>query len=208
MSKAAKVRGENRMLYMWMVCFWGKPHASRIGTESVLQTLQGSPSARVLIHMSQCSVAQLSPSLCDPMDCSLPGSSVHGIFQTRVLEWVAISFFRYLPSPCIKPVSPESPALAGGFFTRVIREALGSHTQQPCYSTSHRLSLSDGEAYTSWGSWCWAVLAAASSPTVSPVQPTTVLQVLVGEKGAMRMQALNSPTRDRTCAPCSGSVES
>ena len=30
--------------------------------------------------------------LCDPMDCSLPGFSVHGIFQARVLEWVAISF--------------------------------------------------------------------------------------------------------------------
>ena len=32
--------------------------------------------------------------LCDPMDCSLPGSSVHGIFQARILEWVAISFSR------------------------------------------------------------------------------------------------------------------
>ena len=32
------------------------------------------------------------PTLCDPMDCSLPGSSVHGIFQARILEWVAISF--------------------------------------------------------------------------------------------------------------------
>ena len=31
--------------------------------------------------------------LCNPVDCSLPGSSVHGIFQTRILEWVAISFF-------------------------------------------------------------------------------------------------------------------
>ena len=37
-------------------------------------------------------VAQLCPTLCDPMDCSLPGSSVHGIFQARVLEAVAISF--------------------------------------------------------------------------------------------------------------------
>ena len=37
-------------------------------------------------------VAQLCPTLCDPMDCSLPGSSVHGIFQAKVLEWVAISF--------------------------------------------------------------------------------------------------------------------
>ena len=39
-------------------------------------------------------VAQLCPTLCDPMDCSLPGFSVHGIFQARVLEWVAISFSR------------------------------------------------------------------------------------------------------------------
>ena len=37
-------------------------------------------------------IAQSCPTLCDPMDCSLPGSSVHGIFQLRVLEWVAISF--------------------------------------------------------------------------------------------------------------------
>ena len=38
-------------------------------------------------------VTQLFPILCDPMDCSLPGSSVHGIFQARILEWVAISCF-------------------------------------------------------------------------------------------------------------------
>ena len=39
-------------------------------------------------------VAQSCSTLCLPMDCSLPGSSVHGIFQARVLEWVAISFSR------------------------------------------------------------------------------------------------------------------
>ena len=37
-------------------------------------------------------VAQLCPALCDPMDCSPPGSSVHGILQARILEWVAIPF--------------------------------------------------------------------------------------------------------------------
>ena len=37
-------------------------------------------------------VAQSCPALCDPMDCSLPGSSIHGIFQARVLEWGAIAF--------------------------------------------------------------------------------------------------------------------
>ena len=39
-------------------------------------------------------VAQSCPTLCDPMNCSLPGSSLHGILQARVLEWVAISFSR------------------------------------------------------------------------------------------------------------------
>ena len=43
---------------------------------------------------SESEVAQSGPTLCDPMDCSLPGFSVHGIFQARVLEWVAISFSR------------------------------------------------------------------------------------------------------------------
>ena len=38
-------------------------------------------------------IAQSCPTLCDPMDCSLPGSSDHGILQARILEWVAISFF-------------------------------------------------------------------------------------------------------------------
>ena len=41
---------------------------------------------------SESEVTQCCPTLCDPMDCSLPGSSVPGIFQARVLEWVAIVF--------------------------------------------------------------------------------------------------------------------
>ena len=44
-------------------------------------------------------IAQLCPTLCDPMDSSLPGSSVHGIFQTVVLEWIAISFSRGSSQP-------------------------------------------------------------------------------------------------------------
>ena len=41
---------------------------------------------------SESEVAQLCPTLSDPMDGSLPGSSIHGVFQARVLEWVAIAF--------------------------------------------------------------------------------------------------------------------
>ena len=61
-----------------------------------------------------CSVAKSCPSLCDPMDCSPPGSSVREISQARILEPVAICPSRDLPDPGIKPTSPS---LAGGFFT-------------------------------------------------------------------------------------------
>ena len=44
------------------------------------------------MHKSESEVAQSCPTLSDSMDCSLPGSSVHGIFQARVLEWGAIAF--------------------------------------------------------------------------------------------------------------------
>ena len=45
---------------------------------------------------SESEVAQLCPTLSNPMDCSLPGSSIHGIFQARVLEWVAIAFSAWM----------------------------------------------------------------------------------------------------------------
>ena len=59
---------------------------------------------------SESEVAQLCPTLCDPVDCSLPGSSVHGILQARILEWVAISFSRDLHDPGIEPRSPALKA--------------------------------------------------------------------------------------------------
>ena len=46
----------------------------------------------VRITKSESEVAQSCPTLCDPMDCGLSGSSVHGTFQAGVLEWIAISF--------------------------------------------------------------------------------------------------------------------
>ena len=49
---------------------------------------------------------QSCPPLCDPVDFSPPGSSVHGILQARILEWAAISFSGDLPDPGIQPLSP------------------------------------------------------------------------------------------------------
>ena len=68
-------------------------------------------------------IAQSCPTLSDPMDCSLPGSSIHGIFQARVLEWVAIAFSEYCPThPQHFPPSfftiPLSSARRGGTATQ------------------------------------------------------------------------------------------
>ena len=60
-------------------------------------------------------VAQSCLTLCVTMDCSLQGSSVHGIFQARILEWVAISFSRGYPYLGIKPRSP--PLLADALLS-------------------------------------------------------------------------------------------
>ena len=56
---------------------------------------------------SESEVAQSCPTLSDPMDCSLPGSSIHGIFQARVLEWGAIAF------SCPTPYDPMDCSLPG-----------------------------------------------------------------------------------------------
>ena len=55
--------------------------------------------------------SQSCPTLCSPMDCSLPGSSVHGILQSRLLEWVAFSSSRDLSNPGIEPASPASSCI-------------------------------------------------------------------------------------------------
>ena len=68
---------------------------------------------------SESEVAQSFPTLHDPMDCSPLGSSVHGILQVRILEWVARPSSGDLLDPGIEP------ALADGFFTvwATVREA-------------------------------------------------------------------------------------
>ena len=65
-------------------CPWDSPGKNTgVGCHFHLQSMKGK---------SESEVAQSCPTLSDLMDCSLPGSSVHGIFQARVLEWVASAF--------------------------------------------------------------------------------------------------------------------
>ena len=64
-----------------------------------------------------CSVTQSGSTLCESMDCSLPGSSVHGIFPARILEWVAIYFSRGSLRPKDWTRVSYTAYIAGIFFT-------------------------------------------------------------------------------------------
>ena len=71
------------------------------------------------------------------MDYSLPGSSVHGIFQARILKWVAISFSRDLPNPGMEPRSPElfsSVQSSHSVVSDSLRPHGLQHTRPPCPS--------------------------------------------------------------------------
>ena len=76
-----------------MTGVWGQSTAAI--TKAAPLVIKGMNTNEIaFIGLSQSEVAQSCPTLCNPMDCSLLGFSVHGIFQARVLEWVAISFSR------------------------------------------------------------------------------------------------------------------
>ena len=81
---------------------WDSPGQNTgVGSLSLLQGIfptqasnPGLPHCRQILYQLESEVAQSCPTLCDPVDCSPPGSSIHGILQAKILEWVAISFSR------------------------------------------------------------------------------------------------------------------
>ena len=86
----------------------------------------------------------------DPMDCSLPGSSIHGIFQAIVLEWGAISFSRDPPDPGIEPRSPalQEDALPSATREDKVKVKVTSDSLQP-----HGLSVPSVE-FSRLEYWC------------------------------------------------------
>ena len=90
-------------------------------------------------------VAQLRPTLWDPKDCSLPGSSIHGIFQARVLEWVAISFSRESSWP--RDRTRVSHMVGRCFTVWATGEVLFEQRALHFYYVPRKL----------W-SWCWLIL--------------------------------------------------
>ena len=134
-------------------------------------------------------IAVLSHSLCPtlwgPVDCSPPGSSVHGIFQARILEWVTISSSRDLPDPGIESRSPELQAdsllvshLGSPFWVfssvQFIRSVLSDslwphelqHARAPCPSSIPRVYPN---SYT-LSQWCHLIISSSVIPLCSCLQ--------------------------------------
>ena len=115
-------------------------------------------------------VAQSCPTFCDPMDCHPPGSSVHGISQASILEWIAIPFFRGSSHPRNQS---QVSCVAGRFFIWATREAqIQSPIPLPCSSTretSAHTSLSFSRQGTARVSALWSSLP-PSSPVVAGAQ--------------------------------------
>ena len=86
---------------------------------------------------SESEVAQSCPTLCDPTDCSLPSFSVHGIFQTRVPEWLAFFFSR----GCSRPRDQTQVSHTAGrrFTLLATREALSGQRKKTCPNIPYSL---------------------------------------------------------------------
>ena len=125
-------------------------------------------------------VAQSCPTLCDRMDYSSPAPSVHGILQSRILEWVAVLFSRGSSRPRYKT---EVSHIAGRFFTvRATREALkaseNSHKQTRCKYPARDWAMYGCERWTikkaehgrtdAFELWCWRRLLRKEIKPVSP----------------------------------------
>ena len=128
-----------------------------------------------------CMHAQLCLTLCGSTDCSLPGSSVRGIFQARILEWIAIPYSGDFPDPGTEPTSLASPALAGGFFTSSVTcepfvpEA--GHKTLTWRGALHILGGKEQPYRQRWG-WGWGMTERNLNTLLSSPQLNTLAHIL------------------------------
>ena len=117
-----------------------------------------------VIHTLKVKVLSLShiQPFCDPMDCCLPGSSVHGLFQARVLGSLAISFSRGLPDSGIEPCSPTLQADA------LPSEPLGKPIHTYIYTHTHTHIHTHSCSYSFPSLFIWDIECSSMCYTLEP----------------------------------------
>ena len=127
-------------------------------------------------------VTQSCPTLCDPMDCSLPGSSVHGIFQAIALEWIAISFSRGSSQP--RDWTRVSRILDRRFTFWATREVLGVYKPRILVNSWNYLvinillvSLENAHVFCLSHQACFHLLDILKSPLLCFVKHTDWLYI-------------------------------
>ena len=143
----------NLRLDLLLISFW-------FSSNVVLTLLLYCLNYELLINLTRlcwccCLVAKSCLTLCDPMDCTLPGSSVHGIYQARTLEWVLFPSPGDLPNPGIEPTAPALQ----------VDSWLLSHqrSSQIIHSSILSTSLSELEPPCTW-KWSCSIVSDSSQP--------------------------------------------
>ena len=124
-----------------------------LGPSGVFTQETGSQRKSITVsgHVHAHSVASVMSHSVYPMDCSPPSSSLHGVLQARILEWVTISFSRDLPIPGIEPGSLRSPALAADSSALVPQTLFLKNTGKISLSnTVHRESNGNHSSTPAW----------------------------------------------------------
>ena len=133
--------------YLSPFCVWR--HLNSILLANFNHTIQ---CYQLCVGVCGCSIFQSCPTLCNPADCSPPGSSVHGILQVRMLEWLAISFSRGASQPRDGNCVSCNSFIAGGFFTA---EPPG----KPIISYSHQVIQQIFRTYSSYTENVYTVIS-------------------------------------------------
>ena len=130
---------------------------------------------------------QSYPTLCDPMDCSPPGSSVHGILQARILEWVAMPFSR--ESSPLRDWT-LSPALAGGLSTAWA-------TRETLPATNSTKLFTDREMKSEWCTCALECYPALNQNGIMPVTTAWMDRVNTILRKADRERQISEGITDR-----------
>ena len=159
---------------------------------------KSSDQSRTALALSEVKVTQSCPTFCDPMDCSLPGSSVHEILQARILEWVAVPFSRGSSKP---RDWTQVSCTAGGFFTVWTTRKAHPWPQSSCKICSQKPPCTGAwelafpaQPWSCHGQWGVRRVPGSSSAVLSP--RGTVRSCYLGNSGTAN-GFLVSPKEDQ-----------